>query len=96
MGPELQADADEATFECPLCAHDLYARPARSYAEREGLDGLMDSVLGATRRRVTPGECSQIGWWRLSTVPARRGVAARIAQGLRGVMRRLAGVTARR
>lgn len=40
-GPELQpADTDgcvPGVFECPCCRADLYARPARSYAEMEGL-----------------------------------------------------------
>jgi predicted RNA-binding Zn-ribbon protein involved in translation (DUF1610 family) len=37
-GPELQGDQGERTYTCPACAEDLYTRPARSYAELEGLD----------------------------------------------------------
>ncbi|MCL4742176.1 MAG: hypothetical protein KJZ54_08230 [Phycisphaerales bacterium] len=36
-GPELQGDRSGAVFECPACGEDLYARPAMSYAEMEGL-----------------------------------------------------------
>ncbi len=36
-GHELQARGDKAVYMCPCCATDLYARPARSYAEMEGI-----------------------------------------------------------
>lgn len=36
-GPELQLRDEQQVFECPLCGEDLYAHPALSYAEREGL-----------------------------------------------------------
>jgi len=36
-GPSLQGDNARETFVCPSCGEDLYARPARSYAELEGL-----------------------------------------------------------
>lgn len=35
-GPELQGERGSLTFVCPGCSADLYARPARSYAEMEG------------------------------------------------------------
>ena len=35
-GDELQRRRESSVFECPLCDADLYARPARSYAEMEG------------------------------------------------------------
>lgn len=35
-GRELQGDRGQRTFVCPSCDLDLYARPARSYAEMEG------------------------------------------------------------
>lgn len=47
-GPELQGDRGRITFRCPACAEDLYARPARSYAEMEGLDLLLEPP-GAAR-----------------------------------------------
>lgn len=37
-GPELQGDRGRTAFRCPSCAEDLYARPARTYCEMEGLD----------------------------------------------------------
>jgi predicted RNA-binding Zn-ribbon protein involved in translation (DUF1610 family) len=43
-GPELQSDRGERTFACPACGEDLYARPARSYAELEGLDEAAGSM----------------------------------------------------
>ncbi|MBX3407506.1 MAG: hypothetical protein KF869_12170 [Phycisphaeraceae bacterium] len=36
-GWELQLPAEESAFCCPNCDQDLYARPALSYAQREGL-----------------------------------------------------------
>lgn len=35
-GPALQGKRGAMTFACPECGADLYARPARSYAELEG------------------------------------------------------------
>ncbi len=35
-GAELQGERGTMTFVCPTCGADLYARPARSYAEMEG------------------------------------------------------------
>lgn len=35
-GRELQGERGQRTFVCPACHCDLYARPARSYAEMEG------------------------------------------------------------
>lgn len=37
-GPQLQGTRGEQTFICPRCHQDLYARPARSYADLEMLD----------------------------------------------------------
>lgn len=37
-GIELQLSEDTAPWYCPGCGQDLYARPARSYAELEGID----------------------------------------------------------
>lgn len=37
-GPALQGHRAEATYVCPNCGEDLYARPPRSYAEMEGFD----------------------------------------------------------
>lgn len=39
-GPELQGDRGRIALRCPACDEDLYARPARSYSEMEGLDQL--------------------------------------------------------
>ncbi len=36
-GTELQSDLSPQIYSCPSCHSDLYARPARSYAEMEGL-----------------------------------------------------------
>ena len=36
-GPELQGEKGRFVFVCPGCGCDLYARPALSYAEMEGL-----------------------------------------------------------
>jgi predicted RNA-binding Zn-ribbon protein involved in translation (DUF1610 family) len=36
-GPELQGRRGRYQFVCPECGTDLYERPARSYAELEGL-----------------------------------------------------------
>jgi len=33
----MQRRGEGAVFVCPCCGEDLYARPARSYAEMEGL-----------------------------------------------------------
>ncbi len=46
-GPELQGERGSLTFVCPGCDADLYARPARSYAEMEGFVEPNDS--GACR-----------------------------------------------
>lgn len=35
----MQREGFDAVFFCPGCDQDLYVRPARSYAEREGLSG---------------------------------------------------------
>lgn len=35
-GPALQGKRGAMTFACPECGADLYARPARSYADMEG------------------------------------------------------------
>lgn len=92
MGPELQADAEPATFECPLCAHDLYARPARSYAEREGLVELIDPAAGASSRVAQSRSLGESGWWRVSKTPEPRGVVARAVSVLRRVGRRVAEI----
>lgn len=45
-GRLLQGDRGRMRFTCPACRCDLYARPARSYAEMEGLlDGAEDSPI---------------------------------------------------
>lgn len=36
-GWELQLRGEDSAFNCPNCDQDLYARPALSYAQREGL-----------------------------------------------------------
>ena len=49
-GPELQGDRGRLVFSCPSCAADLYARPAMSYAEMEGLAVEPVGVLAWCRR----------------------------------------------
>lgn len=36
-GQELQAGRGDEQYECPSCGEDLYARPAMSYAQMEGI-----------------------------------------------------------
>ena len=51
-GRDLQGEGGPASWSCPRCGADLYARPPRSYAELEGLDEAPASTAfeaGATR-----------------------------------------------
>jgi len=48
-GREVQGGTDGRTFVCPRCEADLYARPARSYAEMEGIE---EASTGASFERL--------------------------------------------
>lgn len=54
-GEALQGPTGRMVFRCPRCGNDLYARPARSYAELEGLvpEGSLDR-LRASRPESKP------------------------------------------
>ncbi|MGE3109608.1 MAG: hypothetical protein AB7G11_12700 [Phycisphaerales bacterium] len=64
QGRELQQRDEASAYSCPFCGADLYARPARSYAEMEGLAPLTsldcvildaaDSIPSCPRRRAAP------------------------------------------
>ena len=43
-GRELQGDRSQLVFQCPSCRGDLYARPARTYAEMEGLSETCSAI----------------------------------------------------
>lgn len=66
-GEELQGGPGSQVFSCPRCAEDLYARPARSYAELEG--------LGDTSARISEGLPSP---WRFNPWAWVRGVCSRL------------------
>jgi hypothetical protein len=63
--PALQAEHAQSTFRCPDCAGDLYARPARSYAELEGLvAGHEKSLAEADPRPRRWGLGALLACWR--------------------------------
>lgn len=64
-GRELQGERILVTFTCPSCQADLYARPARSYAEMEGLEqGVCDSpVFSGDRRSGEASVTECVGRW---------------------------------
>lgn len=71
-GRELQGRRGADRLTCPQCRQDLYSRPARSYAEMEGLAGV-SSVGGRSRESF------------LSLSPGRRRLSLlRLAGGLLG------------
>ena len=91
-GRSLQGDRGRWIYSCPSCEADLYARPAMSYAEMEGLP-----AHGARRHRVV---AALLGLWRrvaLRHEPAGVG-GGRLARGVvdeRSARGREAGTDAR-
>jgi hypothetical protein len=48
-GRELQGERGLGVFSCPSCGGDLYARPARSYAELEGFIEAKETAVDPER-----------------------------------------------
>jgi predicted RNA-binding Zn-ribbon protein involved in translation (DUF1610 family) len=67
-GSELQTQDESATFLCPCCGQDLYARPPKSYAEMEGLVESAPSLpcdeIGSDACDVDPEAAIASLWWR--------------------------------
>lgn len=82
-GPEVQSVEDTETFECPVCANDLYARPPMSYAQMEGLSspGQVDQPCTANQKQAAcaPACCD---------VQTRAGLFARVTALIRRLVRR--------
>lgn len=82
-GPEVQSVEATETFECPVCANDLYARPPMSYAQMEGLSspGHVHYPCDAkkTHAACAPACCA---------VQPRRGLIARVTALIRRLVRR--------
>lgn len=55
-GPEMQVDIASAPVACPRCGQDLWARPARSYAEMEGLSATVHPRTPAALAEVNVEE----------------------------------------
>jgi predicted RNA-binding Zn-ribbon protein involved in translation (DUF1610 family) len=74
-GWELQLTDDESAYRCPNCDQDLYARPALSYAQREGL---IPGIVRLNAEATAPRE--------RAALPVRlwRGVCAAARRVLRG------------
>lgn len=70
-GATLQQNGSRTVYECPSCGADLYARPARSYAELEGLR-LTDLARCRMRRLI-----SSLVWPVARVFGAARGVYVR-------------------
>lgn len=70
-GASLQQNGSRTVYECPSCGADLYARPARSYAELEGLR-LTDLARCRLRRLI-----SSLVWPVARVFGAARGVYVR-------------------
>jgi len=83
-GAELQREGSAAAFVCPRCGQDLYTRPARSYAEMEGLSiagrevmdpaaGMSEIEAGASTPKRRGGVVGMVRGWILRVVKAVRG-----------------------
>jgi len=51
--PSLQGESGLHVYECPSCGADLYARPARSYAEMEGFSVVQVNGRSSTFERLS-------------------------------------------
>ncbi len=72
-GPALQGHRADTTYACPNCGEDLYARPARSYAEMEGFDEEFEPAQTQARGSPEPpGLWGRIVNWLRRSFPARR------------------------
>ncbi len=78
-----------AVYVCPRCCEDLYARPAMSYAEREGLP---EVVLRGDLTPASPraARARRAPWWRRVLVGTLRLLGVRAM--VRGVHRAIGAV----
>lgn len=90
-GPELQEHAPDETFECPRCGADLYARPARSYAELEGLDLCVSEVVPASGSALGVAGCCRCGHQTAISPDSRRSRLFVFVAGCAGLFRRIFG-----
>ncbi len=69
-GPELQGEKGRFVFVCPGCGCDLYARPALSYTEMEGLGVRRRGLIACCLRLLGLAETDSVAGGSVRVRPA--------------------------